>query len=131
MMKKPSTQKIGRWGEAKAARYYRLLGYRVVRKNWHVVHKEIDLIVEDKTHLVFVEVKTRSTDFQRPAAAVTVEKQRLLISAAKSYLKQNPTNKQTRFDVVEVYATVTPHALLGHRIKLGKINAIQNAFGLR
>jgi putative endonuclease len=54
--------------------------------------------------LVFVEVKTRSSeDWGRPAAAVNARKKRLLSQAALDYLRllKNPEVK-TRFDIVEV-----------------------------
>jgi putative endonuclease len=54
--------------------------------------------------LVFVEVKTRSSeDWTRPAAAVDTRKRRLLSQAALDYLRllENPQVK-FRFDIVEV-----------------------------
>ena len=126
-----STQKVGQWGERKAARHYRSVGYRIVEQNWRVVHKEIDLIVQNDAYIVFVEVKTRTSDFMRPAAAVNHEKRRLLINAARSYLRRHPTNKQPRFDVVEIYATKNESAKwFEKKIKLDKITVIQSAFGL-
>ncbi len=54
--------------------------------------------------LVFVEVKTRSSeDWTRPAAAVDARKKRLLSQCGLDYLKllKNPEVKM-RFDIVEV-----------------------------
>ena len=130
-MKDVSTKELGAWGEHMAARHYRAEGYRIVSQNWRVVHKEIDLIAENEDSLVFVEVKTRSTDFLRPAAAVTRDKQRLLINAARSYLRQHPTTKQPRFDVVEVYAEQNPNRTwFSSKFKMQKITVIRNAFGV-
>ena len=58
----------------------------------------------DQDCLVFVEVKTRSSeDWTRPAAAVDARKKRLLSQCALDYLKllKNPEVK-LRFDIVEV-----------------------------
>jgi Holliday junction resolvase-like predicted endonuclease len=68
----------------------------------------------------------------RPAAAVNREKQRLLINAARSYLRCHPTAKQPRFDVVEVYASKKEKRAWWcfSKFKADKITVIESAFGL-
>ena len=62
----------GAWGEALAAEYLRKKKYKIVDAGYHCRFGEIDLIVHDKTDLVFVEVKLRSSDsFARAAARRT------------------------------------------------------------
>ena len=64
----------------------------------------MDLVFRDRDCLVFVEVKTRSSeDWTRPAAAVNARKRRLLSQTALDYLRllKNPPVK-IRFDIVEV-----------------------------
>ena len=100
----------GQVGENAAAEYLMQRGFSVVGRNYTVRGGEIDIIAENETHLVFVEVKSRSGErhidrFGRPAAAVTYEKQRHLITAARAYLTQYPSDKVKRFDVAEVYMT--------------------------
>ena len=52
--------------------------------------------------LVFVEVKARSSEPARPAAAVNVAKQRRIV-AAREYVRMLPDSKMPiRFDIVEV-----------------------------
>ena len=51
---------LGEYGEIIAARYLRKHGYIIVEGNYHSKFGEIDLVVEDKKYVVFVEVKTRS-----------------------------------------------------------------------
>ena len=61
----------------------------------------------DADCLVFIEVKTRSSeDWTRPAAAVDARKRRLLSQTALDYLRllKNPQVK-IRFDIVEVLLT--------------------------
>ena len=66
---------------------------------------EIDLIVQDRKYLVFVEVKTRkSADFARAREFVDSRKQDRIRITASMYLSQNPTKLQPRFDVIEIYA---------------------------
>ena len=72
--------------------------------NFRSERGEIDLILRDQDCLVFVEVKTRSSeDWARPAAAVNAERRRRLTRTALDYLRllRNPTVK-IRFDIVEV-----------------------------
>ena len=65
---------------------------------------EIDLIFRERETLVFVEVKTRSSEaWTRPAAAVNADKQRKLIATARDYLRLLcHSDVPYRFDIVEV-----------------------------
>jgi putative endonuclease len=90
------------------------MGFAVVARNLHVSHNEIDLILEDDTHLVFAEVKTRHaspesrTRYGRPAAAIDKGKRERMRKAAEDYLREHPTQKQPRIDVSEVYLRKNP-----------------------
>ena len=124
-----STIEIGRFGEDTAAVYLKKNGYRIVDRNVHVSHNEIDIIARDKSYLVFVEVKTRSTDstlysdFGTPASAVTRSKQQRTVEAARKYLITTRYSKlQPRFDVIEVYVDKNERKVIN-------INHIINAFG--
>lgn len=122
------TKEIGDIGEKIAERYLRSKGYKILAKNKHQSHNELDLIVANNQYVVFVEVKTRTTSpdlyspFGTPASAVDRRKQQRLIQAARDYLSQNNTgDRQPRFDVVEVY-------LLKGDSHPMHINHIENAF---
>ncbi len=95
----------GAWGEALAAEYLRRKHYRLVAAGFHCRFGEIDLIVENKHFLVFVEVKLRkSGSFAQAMEFVDRRKQDRLRMTASIYLSQNPTGLQPRFDVIEIYA---------------------------
>ncbi len=95
----------GAWGEALAAEYLRKKHYRVIASGYHSRFGEIDLIVQDKKFLVFVEVKLRkSADFARAMEYVDRRKQDKIRVTASLYLAENPTKLQPRFDVIEIYA---------------------------
>lgn len=82
----------------------RRLGLKFLTANFRSPRGEIDLVFRDDDCLVFVEVKTRSSeDWTRPAAAVDAGKRRRLSLAALDYLKRlgNPPVR-VRFDIVEV-----------------------------
>lgn len=101
---KPEHLRRGALGERAAKRHLRRLGLKFLTANFRSARGEIDLIFRDADCLVFVEVKTRSSeDWARPAAAVNARKRRLLSQAALDYLKllKQPPVK-VRFDIVEV-----------------------------
>ena len=101
---KPEHLRRGELGERAAKRHLQKLGLKFLTANFRSDRGEIDLIFRDDDCLVFVEVKTRSSeDWTRPAAAVNARKRRLLSQTALDYLRKlkNPAVK-IRFDVVEV-----------------------------
>lgn len=101
---KPEHLRRGELGERAAKKHLRRLGLKFLTANFRSARGEIDLVFRDADCLVFVEVKTRSSeDWVRPAAAVNARKRRLLSQTALDYLKllKNPPVK-IRFDIVEV-----------------------------
>ena len=99
----------GAWGEALAAEYLRKKRYTLVAAGYRCKFGEIDLIVKNRKHLVFVEVKTRkSAQFAKGSDYVDWHKQDRLRITASMYLSQNPTELQPRFDVIEIYAPEGP-----------------------
>jgi putative endonuclease len=114
LQNKTSRQRVGRIGEDAVATRYAEMGFAVVARNRHVSHNEIDLILQNETHLVFVEVKTRHaspesrTRYGRPAAAIDKGKRERMRKAAEDYLREHPTQKQPRIDVSEVYLRKNP-----------------------
>ena len=124
------TIEIGSYGEDIAVKYLKKNGYRIIARNKHLSHNELDIIAVNREYIVFVEVKTRSTQkdlysaYGSPASAVDKNKQMRTIQAARQYLSlQKKTEKQPRFDVVEVYIEKDNGNVL-------KINHITNAFGI-
>ena len=126
-----NTTDIGRFGEKVAARFLKKNGYKVLAKNQHQSHNEIDIIASNKEFILFVEVKTRSVSadlysaYGSPASAVDARKQARIIQAAKSYLTQNTAHAlQPRMDVIEVYLDKETGKIL-------QVHHIPNAFGIR
>lgn len=94
----------GQLGEVAAKKHLQKLGLKFLFANYKSHRGEIDLIFRDQDCLVFVEVKTRSSeDWMRPADAVNTKKKRSLTLCAFDYLREikNPAIKH-RFDIVEV-----------------------------
>ncbi len=101
---KPLHLRYGELGERAAKRQLQRQGLKFLTANFRTERGEIDLVMRDKDCLVFVEVKTRSSEeWMRPAAAVDAERRRRLTHAALDYLRllKNPKVK-VRFDIVEV-----------------------------
>lgn len=95
----------GAWGEALAAEYLRKKHYKLVAHGYQCRFGEIDLIVQDRKNLVFVEVKLRkSADFAAAREYVDRRKQDRIRVTASQYLSKNPTDLQPRFDIIEIYA---------------------------
>lgn len=91
--------------ERRAARWYRLRGWRVLGVNVWAAGNEVDLIVRRGRALRFVEVKEkRGPRYGEPVEAVTGEKQRRVRRAAEAWLAARPelASLQVAFDVVTV-----------------------------
>lgn len=100
----PEHLQRGALGEKAARRYLERAGLKFLAANYRTPRGELDLVFRDGDCLVFVEVKTRSSeDWTRPAAAVDAGKRRRLTRAALWYLRRigHPQVK-VRFDIVEV-----------------------------
>jgi putative endonuclease len=105
--RRPATAKhlaYGILGERAARRSLKRKGLKFLTANFRTARGEIDLIFRDRDCLVFVEVKTRSSEeWQRPAAAVDNTRKGRLTRTGLDYLHllKNPPVK-VRFDIVEV-----------------------------
>jgi putative endonuclease len=101
---RPVHLRRGESGEQAAKKFLQRSGLKFLTANFRSARGEIDLIFRDGDCLVFVEVKTRSSEeWTRPAAAVDARKRKLLSQTALDYLKllKHPEVK-FRFDIVEV-----------------------------
>ena len=102
--RQPEHLRRGVLGEKEARIQLQRQGLKFLAANFRSKRGELDLVFRDHDCLVFVEVKTRSSEnWTRPAAAVNARKRRLLSLTALDYLKRlgNPPVR-IRFDIVEV-----------------------------
>jgi len=113
------SQSLGQKGENQAALYLQKAGYRIRHRNWKSGKRELDIVAENGNFIVFVEVKTRTDDYQmHPLTAVTREKQKSLIYAADGYIQKYNIDKESRFDIITVIA----------KAEVFEIDHIENAF---
>ncbi len=101
---KDAEKSLGNRGELAAERYLLKLGYIILFRGYEDKFGEIDLIAVDLDTIVFVEVKTRSTDDAgNPAEAVDAAKQMHLTKTGIGFLKWHRlTEYAARFDVVAI-----------------------------
>jgi putative endonuclease len=99
----PPRDMLGDRGENVAAKYLRNLGYTIILRNFRCDLGEIDIIAREGKALVFVEVKTRTTDDPTPEEQVNPTKRHQLTKAARYYLMRYGTPQPpARFDVIAI-----------------------------
>ncbi len=110
---------LGKQGEQVALQYLLNKGYIIHHRNWRYGKIEIDLIAEKDERIVFIEVKTRSTDyFGEPEEAVDEDKEQQLINGAQIFAEKYQIEEEVRFDIISII-------LNAHEVK---INHIEEAF---
>jgi putative endonuclease len=100
---------VGQAAESRAEAFLKTHGLTLVARNWRCRFGEIDLVMQDGSTLVFVEVRMRSrSDFGGAAASVTTAKQKKLLAAARQYLSTLRALPPCRFDVVALSGNAAP-----------------------
>jgi len=110
-MKHRDTRALGRLGEDLAERHLVAAGFRILARNVHLRHAELDLVALDRATLVFVEVRLRrSARFGSGEESVDARKQRRIAAAAAELLARGtlPRAARVRFDVIAIDAAVDP-----------------------
>jgi putative endonuclease len=91
--------------ETLACRYLEARGLELVSRNYRCRLGELDLIMRDGRHLVFIEVRSRGHGrYGHPAETVTRTKQQRLLRTAAHYLQRHDWKMPCRFDVVAITA---------------------------
>lgn len=107
-----ATAALGAYGEDLAHRYLQTCGLTIVARNYRMAGggAETDIVARDGEALVFVEVKTRTSDeFGAPDRAIGIEKQRHMVRAALDYARRADIDwQQIRFDIVSVVLGDSP-----------------------
>jgi len=93
----------GRWAEQTALEYLLTKKLKLLDKNFRSTFGEIDLIMQDKSIILFIEVRYRSSDhFHTALESIDRKKCERIISTSHQYLSENRSALQLdcRFDVV-------------------------------
>lgn len=90
--------------EQNALDYLKGKGLKLLDSNHHSRHGEIDLIMQDKDTLVFIEVRyRRDKSFGGAALSVTPAKQRKIALTALQYIQRKGKSEMPcRFDVIAI-----------------------------
>lgn len=97
------TQNTGYQAEEVAEQYLQQQGLKPIERNVHFKTGELDLVMQDKNMLVFVEVRYRkSSHFGSAAETVTHSKQQKLIRTALLYCQKNQIQTPWRIDVIAI-----------------------------
>ena len=117
-----STVEKGRRAEDLAVEWLQQHGLQVIKRNWRHHHLEIDIIAKGpllssagevisegcglfalKEYIHIVEVRSRIADSSvAPAFTVDAKKQRLLVIAADSFVRQNHISGEVVFDILAI-----------------------------
>lgn len=91
----------GKFAETLAQRLLESNQLRLLQKNYHCRYGEIDLVMQDKNTLVFVEVRFRKSDkFGGALESIDTKKQNKLRITAQHYMQKHNNTLNARFDVV-------------------------------
>lgn len=111
----------GQRGEDLAADYLTQQGFAVVERNYRCQWGEIDIICRQGTLLIFVEVRSKTTDrYGTPEESINRVKMSRIRKTAMDYLRNNPEGRpvKLRFDFIAVT----------FNDQKGSINHIKGAF---
>lgn len=106
--------RFGRWGEAWAAAWLRLKGYRILARHVRTPAGEIDMIAKRGNLVAVCEVKARRRGGGF-ATALSPRQMRRIVRAAEAFLGQRPdlAGAEVRFDVLLVSPLKPPQHLEG------------------
>ena len=103
----PTSVIVGHNAESKACQFLLKKGLKFIERNYRCKSGEIDLIMNDKGTLVFVEVRYRkNSQHGSGAETVTYFKQKKLIRSATHYMleRYKTVDVSCRIDVVSIGA---------------------------
>jgi putative endonuclease len=94
---------LGKMGETFAAEHLQKNDYEILKRNFVWGKAEVDIIAKKNEEIIFVEVKTRESDYLNdPALMVPMKKQKQIIKAADAYMKEENLDLESRFDIISV-----------------------------
>lgn len=99
------TQDKGQYAEELACRFLKQQGLSCIKRNYHCRFGEIDLIMQQDSTIVFVEVRYRKAGSMVDSiTSIDYNKQQKLYRSAENYLQHNriPDSIPARFDVVAI-----------------------------
>ena len=103
-MGKQQNKTTGNRGESLAAEYLQIKGYKIMERNYHSKWGEVDIIAKINNIVVFVEVKTKTTDrYGEPWEMVNAWKIEQVKRMGEMWCLEHGYEGRVRMDVVGVY----------------------------
>lgn len=95
-------QRIGKWGEEVATEYLAGRGYEILARNARTPYGEIDIVAKQSEIVIFVEVKTRTSNkMGLPEESINARKRQHMLSAAEHYAAENEID-HWQIDVISI-----------------------------
>lgn len=115
LKKVKNTTTSGRYGETLALNFLISKGYKHILSNFWIRGGEIDLIMEKNGILVFVEVKSRWSNFFGPAEeAITWRKKQKLLRTINTFREAKKNIALWRLDLIAIDFTTISQAKVQH-----------------
>lgn len=112
-----------KFGEEIASKYLQGKSYKIIERNFRKGYGEIDIIATFNNTLIFIEVKTRTTDlFGGARESISRSKIHTLVNTAQFYKKLHPNLPESlRIDAILIN--------LSHKNNAEKIEHVENISG--
>ena len=95
-------QQIGQWGETIAVDYLTQHGHEIIARNVRTPFGEIDIVTRQGDVIIFVEVKTRTSNkMGLPEESITPRKQEHMLACAQHYASEHEID-HWQIDVISV-----------------------------
>lgn len=97
---------LGVKGETLAVDFLQRKGFILIARNYHSAFGEIDIVMQDKNEVVFIEVKTRSKHNLKSAEnSITLKKRMKLTKTAQVFLNEHSelSEYSCRFDIMLIF----------------------------
>ncbi len=98
--------RLGKWGETVAREYLITQGYSILETNWRMRHLEVDIIATKGPRIIFVEVKTRSTDAVDPIVSIDRTRINHLVRAGNAFIRSRNISLEYQFDLVFIIGSI-------------------------
>lgn len=95
-------QRVGKWGEETAVEYLRQRGCDIVGQNVRTPYGEIDIVAKKDNTIIFIEVKTRTSNTMGlPEESITPRKREHMIACAENYAMEHEIDRW-QIDVISI-----------------------------
>ena len=114
---KLSLKELGEIGESRACDFLTNRGIQILERNWRIKSGEIDIVAQQDSVIVFIEVKTRrSSAFGHPLEAISMEKAARLQRLALAWLATHQRlGNEYRIDAIGIILGRSGELIIDYR----------------